>query len=99
MEGLLRRLAEQVVPKTPVRFCPYEEPRYRAALRMQSGDNPIPAAIGGVHHRWSILPEGVQVASVGIHLEPWASARTGQVVELARGTPFPSCNRRAATTA
>jgi len=94
VERLLRRLAEQVVPKTPVRFYPYEEPRFRAALRMQLGNNPIPAAIGGVHNRWSILPEGVQVASVGIHLEPWASAHTGQVIELVRGTPFPSLNRQ-----
>ncbi|MEN6426824.1 MAG: sigma-70 family RNA polymerase sigma factor [Phycisphaerales bacterium] len=99
VEELLRRLAEQVVPKTSVRFCPYEEPRYRAALRMQLGDNPIPAAIGGVHNRWSILPEGVQVASVGIHLEPWASARTSQVIELVRGTPFPSLNRQDNATA
>ncbi|HNS20381.1 MAG TPA: sigma-70 family RNA polymerase sigma factor [Sedimentisphaerales bacterium] len=99
VERLLRRLAEQVIAKTPVRFYPYEEPRYRAALRMQLGDNPVPAAIGGVHRRWSILPEGVQVASVGIHLEPWASARTGQVVELVRGTPFPSLNRQDNATA
>jgi len=99
IEDLLRRLATQVVPETTVRFCPYDEPRYRAALRMQLGDNPIPAAIGGVHNRWSILPEGVQVASVEIHLEPWASARTGQVIELIRGTPFPSLNRQDNPTA
>lgn len=99
VEELLRHLAEQVVARTSVRFYPYEEPRYRAALRMQLGDNPIPAAIGGVHHCWSILPEGVQVASVGIYLEPWASARTGQAVDLIRGTPFPSLNRQDNATA
>ncbi len=84
---------EQAVPKTSVRFYPYDEPRFRAALRMQLGGNPIPAAIGGVHNRWSILPEGIQVTSVIIYLEPWVSAHTGQVVELVKGTPFPSLNR------
>ncbi len=98
VEELLRRLAEQVVPKTAVRFCPYEEPRYRAALHMQLGDNPILAAIGGVLNRWSILPDGVQVASVTIYLEPWASARSGQVIELARGSPFPSWGQEAAAS-
>lgn len=65
----------------------------RAALRMQLGDDPIPAAVGGVLNRWSILPEGVVVALVEIHLEPWASIRSGQRIELAKGTPFPSLNR------
>jgi hypothetical protein len=93
VEELLRRLAEKVVPETPVRFRPYDEPSYRAALQMHLGNNPIPAAIGGVHNRWSILPEGVQVASVMIPLEPWASIRSGQTVDLVKGTPFPSLNR------
>jgi len=90
IEGLLRRLSEQVVPGTAVRFRPYEEPRYRAALRMQLGDDPIPAAIGGVIQRWSILPEGVGAASVAIYLEPWASVHSGQAIELTKGTPFQS---------
>jgi RNA polymerase sigma factor (sigma-70 family) len=93
IEDLLRRLSDQVARGAPVQFRPYDEPRYRAALRMQLGDNPIPAAIGGVLNRWSILPEGVWAASVGIDLEPWASARSGQVVELTEGTPFPSLKR------
>ena len=83
VEDLLRRLSEGIVPETPVRFRPYEDPRYRAALRMQLGDNPIPAAIGGVHHAWPGLPDRVGVASVLICLEPWAAAQSGQVVELA----------------
>jgi len=49
-----------------------------------------PAAVGGVLNRWSILREGVWVASVGIYLEPWASVRSGQPIELTAGTPFPS---------
>ncbi len=93
IEELLRRLSDQVVCGMPVQFRSYEEPRYRAALRMQLGDNPIPAAIGGVLNRWSILPEGVWAASIGIYLEPWASVRSGQVVELTEGTPFPSLKR------
>jgi hypothetical protein len=82
VEDLLRHLSEVITPETPVRFCPYEEPRYRTGLRMQLGDNPIPAAIGGVHTPWPGLPEGASFASILIYLEPWASARSGQVVEL-----------------
>jgi RNA polymerase sigma factor (sigma-70 family) len=94
IEELLRHLSERVVPGVSAQFRPYEEPRYRAALRMQLGDDPIPTAVGGVLNRWSILPEGVCVASVGIYLEPWASIRSGQAIELTEGTPFPSLNHR-----
>jgi RNA polymerase sigma factor (sigma-70 family) len=87
MEDLLRRLAGVVVPQTLVRFCPYEEPRYRAGLRMQLGDNPIPAAIGGVHTRWPGLPEGASFASILIYLESWAAAQSGQVIELVDFSP------------
>ena len=82
IEDLLRNLSEVIVPGTPVRFCSYEEPRYRAGLRMQLGDNLIPAAIGGVHTLWPGLPEGASLASVLIYLEPWAAARSGQVIQL-----------------
>jgi RNA polymerase sigma factor (sigma-70 family) len=98
VEDLLRRLSEQVAPGVPVQFRPYEEPRYRAALRMQLGDNPIPAAVGGVLNRWSILPEGVWVASIGIYLEPWASIRRGRTIELTEGTPFPSLKQPNSTS-
>ena len=87
VEELLRRLSSAVAPATPVHFHPYDEPRYRAALRMQLGDNPIPAAIGGVHDSWPGLPEGITVASLLIYLEPWAAAHTGQPVELAPFSP------------
>jgi RNA polymerase sigma factor (sigma-70 family) len=40
VEELLRRLSDAIVPDTPASFCPYEEPRYRAALRMQLSGNP-----------------------------------------------------------
>jgi RNA polymerase sigma factor (sigma-70 family) len=83
VEELLRRLSDAIVPDTPASFCPYEEPRYRAALRMQLSGNPIPAAIGGVYNPSPGLPDRVGVASVLIYLEPWAAAQSGQVVELA----------------
>jgi hypothetical protein len=83
IEDLLRRLSEIIVPATPVRFCSCDEPRFRAALRMQLGDNPIPAAIGGVLNSLPGLPYDVTAASVDVYLEPWAAARSGQTVELA----------------
>jgi hypothetical protein len=49
---------------------------------MQLGDNLIPAAIGGVHTPWPGLPEGASFVSVLIYLEPWAAARSGQVIQL-----------------
>lgn len=85
VEDLLRRLSEAIVPETPVRFTAREEPHYRAALRMQLADNPIPAGIGGVHNPHPLfgLSDDVSVASILICLEPWAAAHSGQVVELA----------------
>jgi len=93
VEELLRNLSEKIVPGVDVRFLPRREPRFRAALRMQLGDHRIPAATGGVLNRCSVVPEDVQVASVTIHLEPWAAARTGQVVEFAEDSPFPWSGR------
>jgi len=83
VEDLLRRLSEAIVPATPVCFIAYDEPHYRAGLRMQLGDNPIPAAIGGVLSSVPGVSEDVAVASVVIHLESWAAAQSSQAVELA----------------
>jgi hypothetical protein len=83
VEELLRRLSNEIVPNAQVSFRCYDGPRYRAGLRMQLGDDPVPAAIGGVHNNWPGLPDGVAVASVLIYLEPWASAKSGEAVELA----------------
>ena len=85
VEDLLRRLSELLVPKTPVRFTTLDEPHYRAALRMQLADNPIPAAMGGVHNPHPLfgLSDEVSVASILICLEPWATAKSGRVIELA----------------
>ncbi len=83
VEELLRHLANEVVPNVQVTFSSYDEPRYRAGLRMQLGDNPVPAAIGGVHNNWLGMADGIGVASVHVYLEAWASARSGEAVELA----------------
>jgi hypothetical protein len=82
VEEQLRRLSELIAPNAPAHFCPFDEPHYRAALRMQLGDNPAPAAIGGVQNPWLGLPDRVSIASVLIYLEPWAAAKSGQPVEL-----------------
>ncbi|MHC4439777.1 MAG: RNA polymerase sigma factor [Planctomycetota bacterium] len=83
VEELFRRLSGEIVPNTQVSFRCYDEPRFRAGLRMQLGDNPVPAAIGGINNNWPGLPEGITLASVLIYLEPWATARSGEVVGLA----------------
>jgi hypothetical protein len=88
VEELLRRLSNEIVPDTPVSFRSYEEPRYRAGLRMQLGDNPVPAVIGGVHNSWPGLPDGINVASILIYIEPWAAVKSGQAVELADFSPL-----------
>ena len=82
VEELLRRLCGVIAPDTPVSLSTYEEPRYRAALRMQFADIPVPAAIGGPLNLWPNMPEGVNAACVLIYLEAWATARSGQVIEL-----------------
>jgi RNA polymerase sigma factor (sigma-70 family) len=85
IEDLLRRLSETIVPGTPVRFTAFDEPHYRAALRMQLADNPIPAAMGGVQNPHPMLgtSERGSVASIMICLEPWAAVKSGEAVELA----------------
>jgi RNA polymerase sigma factor (sigma-70 family) len=83
VENLLRRLADTIIPQTRISFTTYDDPRYRAALRMKLGDNPIPAAIGGVLASSLGLPDSIKVVSVTIYLEPWASARSGSEIQLA----------------
>ncbi|MBN2128813.1 MAG: sigma-70 family RNA polymerase sigma factor [Sedimentisphaerales bacterium] len=91
VEELLQHLVDAVAPETPARFHSLEEPQYRSALRLQLGDIGIPAALGGVYYRWPEIPEGTGIAHVRIFLEPWATARSGQDVELAVFT-FPPHN-------
>jgi len=85
IQELLRRLSETIVPGTPVRFNAFDGAHYRAALRMQLAEDPIPAAMGGVHNPHPLLDTSERggVASILIYLEPWASAKSGEVVELA----------------
>jgi RNA polymerase sigma-70 factor (ECF subfamily) len=83
VEDLLRRLSKAIIPAMPVHFLTYDVPQYRTGLRMQIGNDPIPAAIGGVHNPWPGLSDEVSVASILICLEPWAAARSEQIIELA----------------
>lgn len=87
VEELLRRLSDSIIPEAPVSFSTCDEPRYRAALWMQIGDNKIPAAIGGILNPRPVVFGDGSVANVTIHLEPWASVQSGQTIEL---TEFPS---------
>jgi RNA polymerase sigma-70 factor (ECF subfamily) len=88
VEALLRRLAEAVLPDTPVSFVPYDEPRYRSALRLRLGDVPIPGATGGILNPWPGIPNDADLAHVRLYLESWAWARGGQAVSL-NELPFP----------
>ncbi len=88
VEDLLRRLHQTIIPSVEIHFSPYEEPRFRAALRMQFGDNPIPAAIAGVlNPRSEIYGQG-SIAAAVIYLEPWARAQSGQKIELSNFSPL-----------
>ena len=89
VEQLLQHLSKTILPATPANFRSCDDPRHRAALRMWLGDNPIPAATGGVLNSMPGLPEGVSAACVQIFLEPWATAQSGRTVKLAE---FPSLN-------
>ena len=66
VEEQLRYLSEKIVPGIPTRFSTYEEPRYRAALRMQLAEIPIPAAIGGVLNPEPGFSDSFSAASVTI---------------------------------
>jgi RNA polymerase sigma factor (sigma-70 family) len=83
VEDLLRGLASAVVPGVSVRFTPHEDGCCRAALRMQLGDISIPAAVGGVLESPPGTPDGVGTASAELFLEAWATAQSGEVIELA----------------
>jgi RNA polymerase sigma-70 factor (ECF subfamily) len=84
VQELLEQVAGTVLPGTPVRAVHYDEPRYRAGLRLIVGDEPSPGAIGGVLAAWEGRPPGVEAAHVRFFLEPWAAARSGQAVDCNR---------------
>lgn len=88
VEDLLTRLAVSIVPQAAVHVCPYEEPRYRAALRLEFAGIPIPAAVGGPLAPRPEMPEGTSMALVQVFLEAWAWAQTGEAIELDEVAPM-----------
>ena len=80
----LEGLTATVLPDSTIRFVPYDEPRYRAALRLHLDPVVSPAAVGGVLAAWQGQPPGVNAAHVRFFLEPWATVLSGQVVEFER---------------
>ena len=91
VQELLESLLSSVLPSTPARFSGYDEPRYRSALQLHLGNVAARAAAGGVLNEWAGRPAMVDAAHVRIFLEPWASVRSGQIVEFDRvpGPPWP----------
>jgi RNA polymerase sigma factor (sigma-70 family) len=84
VQELLEQLATAVVPGVRTRVTHYEEPRYRAALRLQLDPVVSPAAVGGVLAGWQGQAPGVHAAHLRFFLEPWATVLSGQVVEFDR---------------
>jgi RNA polymerase sigma factor (sigma-70 family) len=82
VQDMLERVSSALLPEEQVRFSPYDEPRYRSALQLQVGGMPAPFAHGGVLAGWPGRPQGVDAAHVRIFLEPWATVRSGQVVDF-----------------
>jgi hypothetical protein len=87
VQELLERLTTALTLAAHARFVAYDEPRYRAGLRLQLGDVPAPASTGGVLAQWAGRPAGVDAAHVRIYLEPWATLKSGQPVEPATASP------------
>ncbi len=81
VEELLKHLVATVAPNVSSRVLSHGHPHYRSALLLQFGDILIPAALGGVFHRRPAMPDGIGSAHVRLHIESWATARTGQVFE------------------
>jgi hypothetical protein len=82
VQELLENLSSAVLANMQVRFSPYDEPRYRAALQLHVGHTAARAACGGVLTEWPGRPPGVRAAHARIFLEPWAAARSGQIVDF-----------------
>jgi hypothetical protein len=90
VQELLEELITAVVPNTTMRFVPYDEPRYRAALRLHLDPVVAPAAVGGVLAAWQGRPPDVDAAHVRFFLEPWATVHSGHAIEFNRfSVPFP----------
>jgi len=88
VEDMLTGLARGVVPQAATHISPYEEPRYRAALRLDLDTIPVPAALGGPLAPWPDMPEGFSMGLVQVFLEAWAWAQTGEALELEEVAPM-----------
>jgi hypothetical protein len=84
VQEMLDDLTSTVLPEAQIRFSPYDEPRYRSALQLHVGDVAARAAYGGVLDEWAGRPAGVDAAHVRIFLEPWATVRSGHLVDFDR---------------
>ena len=84
VQELLEQLTATVLPGAAMRFVHYDEPRYRAALRLQIQDEDVPAAVGGVLAGWQGRPPGVDAGHLRFFLEPWATVQSGQAVDFDR---------------
>jgi RNA polymerase sigma factor (sigma-70 family) len=90
VQETLERMAAAVLPGVPVRFSPFDEPRYRSALLLYLGDHSMRAASGGVLAPWRGHPPDAAAAHVRIFLKPWAAAQSGRAVEF---DPLPATSR------
>jgi RNA polymerase sigma-70 factor, ECF subfamily len=84
VQDLLECVSAQVLPAISIRFFPYDEPRYRAALRGRLGSDERPAVIGGVLTEAAGQEAGRDTAHVRIFLEPWAALDSGQSIDFER---------------
>jgi hypothetical protein len=87
VQELLEQVTATVLPGATMRFVHYDEPRYRAALRLHIEDEVSPAAVGGVLAGWQGRPPGVDAAHVRFFLEPWATVQSGQAIDFDRFSP------------
>jgi RNA polymerase sigma factor (sigma-70 family) len=87
VQELLQQLTATVLPGASMRCVHYDEPRYRAALRLHIEGEVSPAAIGGVLAGWQGRPPGVDAAHVRFFLEPWATVQSGHAIDFDRFPP------------
>ena len=88
VQTLLERLCAAVVPDTPIRFAPHDEPRYRSGLSLHLGEVDAAAATGGVLAPWPGRPQNADAAHLRLFLEPWASRQSGQDINPEPISPF-----------
>ena len=93
LEQCLRGLSQAVVPKADYVLQSYDSPQCRCGLRMLFEGTTLPAALGGVVATDPDFENGRQRASVMLCLEAWASALSGQSVELEDATPYQDAMR------